>query len=150
MFRVREGLKLARAAGVPLAKIFFLHGVAKNLREKLWLRAKVFGFQSGVFAGFLNGGKIDVRGEVLFADVGQQIVADVMPEIRAQSSARASGRKNFGGGVAVINREQFAVRQNASGCAPPVFGGGRSFDGVTVGQDREQFGGQVGHMMCDA
>ena len=67
MFGVREGLKLARAAGVPFAKIFFLHGVAQNLREKLWLRAKVFGFQSGVFAGFLNGGKIDVRGEVLFA-----------------------------------------------------------------------------------
>src|ERR1035437_4368122 len=106
MFRVREGLKLARAAGIPSAKRFILHGVSQNLREELRLRAKVFGFQSGVFAGFLNGGKIDVRGEVLFADVGQQIVADVVPKIGAERAARASGRKNFGGGVAVINREQ--------------------------------------------
>src|ERR1019366_4450411 len=138
MFRVREGLKLARAAGIPSAKRFILHGVSQNLREKLWLRAKVFSFQSGVFAGFLNGGKIDVRGEVLFADVGQQIVADVMPKIGAQSSACASGRKDFIGGVAVINREQLAVRQNFRGFAPPVFGGGRSFDGVVVGENLQK------------
>ena len=138
MFRVREGLKLARAAGIPFAKRFILHGVSQNLREELRLRAKVFGFQSGFFAGFLDGGKIDVRGQILFADVGQQIVTDVMPEIRAERAARAAGRKDFAGGVAVINREQPAVRQNASSCAPPVFGGGRSFDGVTVGQNFQE------------
>src|SRR5664280_3450815 len=100
MFRVREGLKLARAAGIPFAKRFILHGVSQNLREELWLRAKVFGFQSGVFAGFLNGEEINMRGQILFADVGQQIVTDVMPEIRAERAARAAGRKNFAGGVA--------------------------------------------------
>src|ERR1035437_5807784 len=124
MIRVREGLKLARATGVPFAKRFFLHGGSQNLREELRLRLKTFGRQSDGFAGFLNGGKIDVRGQILFAGTGQKIVADVMPKIGAQSSACASGRKDFGGGVAVINREQLAMRQNSRRFAPPVLGGG--------------------------
>src|ERR1035437_10055505 len=138
MFRVREGLKLARAAGIPSAKRFILHGGSQNLREELRLRLKTFGRQSDGFAGFLNGGKIDLRGEVLFAGAGQKIVADVMPEIRAERAACAAGRKDFVSGVAVINREQPAVRPNASGFAPPVFGSGRSFDGVVVGENLQK------------
>ncbi len=91
MFRMREGLKLARALGVPIAKSFVFHGRTENAGEKLRLGEKTFRRQPGGFAGFLNRGEIDVRGQILFAGIGQQVVAAVMTLIRAQRPAFTSG-----------------------------------------------------------
>ena len=89
MFGMRERLKLARAARVPFAKIFVALRLRQNLREELRLRAKNFGFQSGFFASFLDGGKIDVRGQILFAGIRQNIVGCAMAKISAQRAVGA-------------------------------------------------------------
>ena len=123
MFGVRQRLELACTAGVPFTKGFFLHGFFKNAREKLGLRAKNFGFQPGFLAGFLNRGKVDVRRQILFADVRQNIIRYMMPKISAQRAVGASGQKLFSGGEAVINRHQFAAGQTFSGLTPPSFRG---------------------------
>ena len=136
---MRQRLELAGAAGAPFAKGFVPHGFFQNAGKKLRLCLKTFGRQSGGFANLLNGGKIDVGGQILFAGIRQQIVADVMPEIRAERALRARGRKKFVGGQAIINREQSSARQTSGGLTPPVFGGGRSLDGVVVGQNGLQF-----------
>ena len=65
-----------------------------------------------------------MRGQILFAGVGEQIVADAVALVGAQRATGARGGKLFGGGEAIINRHQFALRQNPGGRAPPVFGGG--------------------------
>ena len=135
MFGMRKGLKLARAAGVPFAKIFVPSCLRQNLRQELRLRAKVFGFQSSFLAGFLNRGKVDMRGEVLFAGIGQQVIAWVMTKIGAKCALGACGRKDLIVSQAVINREQFSAFQNPGGGTPPVFGGRTGFDGVVVGQN---------------
>ncbi|MEI9962266.1 MAG: hypothetical protein WDM76_14375 [Limisphaerales bacterium] len=103
MFRVREGLELARAAGIPLAEIFILYSLSQNLRQELRLRAKLFRLESGIFSNFLDSGKIDMRGEVLLAGIGQQVVADMMLGIGAERAFTRLGGKEFIGGQSVIN-----------------------------------------------
>ena len=135
MFRVREGLKLARATGCPIRQRFCIfRGLFQNPRQKLRLRRKTFRLQPGGFAGGLNRGKIDVRGEVLLADVRQKVVGGVMAKIRAERAARPARRKQFVIGQAVINRHQPSAFQNVRRFTPPVFGGGTDFDGVAVGK----------------
>ena len=140
MFRVGERLKLPRAASVPFSQPAVFFSLRQNFHQKFRLTAKEFCLQSGIFARFLNRGKIDVGGQVLPARIRQKIVGGVVPEIRAERAAGARGRKHFVGGEAVVNGQQLAARQNAGGFAPPVFGGGRDFDGVAVGQNGFQGG----------
>ena len=136
MFGMREGLKLARLAAVHSPKEFVSRRPFPESASGIAPASEnISVFNPASSPAFWMRGKIDVRGQVLFAGVGQKIVADMMAEIGAQRAARARGRKQFVGGEAVVNRQQFAALQNARGFAPPVFGGGRSFDGVAVGQD---------------
>jgi len=146
MLRVRESLKLPRARRRPGAKGFVRQSFFQDLRQEFCLRGIIFCFQPSFFARFLDRGEINVRGQILFADVGEQIVADMVPEIGAQRAVGARGRKLLVTGEAVINRDQFSARQNTGGCAPPAFGGGRSLDGVAVGQD----GFQTGRLKVDS
>ncbi len=124
MFGMREGLKLARAAGIPFRKTFFPRGPFQNAREKLRLRLKTFRGQPGCFTGLLDCGKIDVRGQILFAGIRQQVIADLMPEIGAKRAVRARRRKSFSLRESVINRHQLAVSQTSGGLMPPLLGGG--------------------------
>ena len=91
MVGVRERLKLADLLRVELRKKFFLHGLAQNAREKLRLGAISFRYHSGGFAGFLDRGKIDVRGQILSAGVGQDVIGDLMAKICAQRAVGARG-----------------------------------------------------------
>ncbi len=88
MFGMGQCLKLARAVRGPFAEGIILHCLLKNACEELRLRQKFFGRQAGLFPGVLDRGKIDVRGQVLFAGVGQQIAGGTMTEIRAQRAIR--------------------------------------------------------------
>ena len=124
MFGMSEGLKLSRALGIPVSREVRFHGATKDLREELWLRAVTFCPQTSRFAGVLNGGEIDVRCQILLANIRQQVVADAVLMMGAQSSFQAGWRNHFISGETVINREKFAVRQNSSGFVPPIFGGG--------------------------
>ena len=143
MFRMRKGLKLACLDGspsvfAPLRRDKFARGIVlrclfQNLRQELCLRRKHFRSQSHGFAGGLDGGKIDMRGEVLFPKVRQKVVAGVMAKISAERAARAIGRKQFVSSKTVINRHQFSMLQNAGRLAPPILRGGTGFDGVAVG-----------------
>ena len=56
-------------------------------------------FNPGVFAGFLNRGKIDVGGQVLFAGIRQQVVGDVVPEISARSVPLVRAGENISSAV---------------------------------------------------
>ena len=134
MFRMRERLKLPRAAGVPFGKGIFRDGLLENTREKPRLRAKIHGLQSAGLARILNGREIDVRGQILFARIGQQIVGDMVAMIRAKRAAKAGRRKHFVTSEAVVKRQQFAARQNSGGGAPPSFGGRTGFDDVAIRQ----------------
>lgn len=140
MVRVREGLELADLLGGQLLKRTLLVRLFQNADQELWLGAEDIGLETDRFAGSLDGGEIDVGGEVLFAGTREQIVTDAMPMIGAHGAAGASGRKYFFIGEAIINGEQFAMRQRLSGGAPPAFGGGRGFDGVIVRQHVQEFG----------
>ena len=91
MFGMCERLKLANLLCIQAGKGFFGHGFLQNAREKLRLGAIIFRFQPSLLADFLDGGKIDVRGQILFADIRQQIVADMMAMIRAQCSVKSRG-----------------------------------------------------------
>ena len=110
----------------------------QNFHQKFRLAAKKFRHQPGVLARLVNRGKIDMGGEVLSAGIRQKVVGGVVAEIGAERSTGARGRKHFVGGEAVVNGQQFAARQNAGGLAPPIFRGGRGFDGVAVGQDSQK------------
>ena len=138
MFGMGECLKLADLLGVQAGKGRFLHGPAEDAREELRLGAKIFRAQSGGFTGSLNGGEIDVRGQILFAGMREQIVADAMAVIGAQRAARAGGGNHLRIGEAVINGEQLAVLQIAGGLTPPVLGGGTGFNRVAIGQDVQE------------
>ena len=86
-------------------------------------------------------GEIDVRGEVLFPDLRQQVVADLVAMISAESSPWARGLKNlFGSGETIINGDKFAIADTGSSGAIKNFGGRTHFNGVTVRQHGEQFG----------
>lgn len=63
--------------------------------QKLCLRGKDFLLESGGFTGCLNCSKVDVRGEVLFAGVGEQIVGELMMPIGAQGSVRPLRSEKF-------------------------------------------------------
>ena len=74
MFRVREGLKLARAAAFHSPKVFSSIAFSRmRVRNFGWVQ-KFSVFNPACFAGFLDGGEIDVRSQILFAGIGQQIV----------------------------------------------------------------------------
>ena len=135
MFGMRERLKLARARRVPFTEGIFFHRGGENAREKLRLRGKNFGRPTSFFANFLDRGKIDVRGQILFADIREQIVAHAMAMIRAQRSAQSARRKYFIRAETIINRHQFSIFKNARRRAPPIFGGGRGFNRVTIRQN---------------
>jgi len=83
MFRMREGLKLARAGSVPVAKGFVLCRSFQNLRQKLCLGQNPFRGQPGGFTGGLDGREIDVRRDVLFAGVGEEVADNLLAKIGA-------------------------------------------------------------------
>ena len=90
MFGMRQGLELARLARIPVpspraSKAFH------DPRQEPRLRYQIVGFQAGGFSRVLQGREIDVRGEVLFAGAGQQIVARMMPVISPQRSRLSFG-----------------------------------------------------------
>jgi hypothetical protein len=78
MLRVGERLKLTRPCRGPFTEIPAHLGLCQNLRQKFCLAEKRFGRQAAGFAGFLNGGKIDVRREILTTGISQDIVADMV------------------------------------------------------------------------
>ena len=93
MFGMREGLKLTRAAGGPIAKRIFPHSFFQNTSEKLRLRGKAFRGQPGGFAHLLKGGEIDMSRQILLTGIRQQIVTDTMTGIGAERAMRARRRK---------------------------------------------------------
>src|SRR5258708_31495254 len=102
MFGMCKRLKLARARIVPF-KRFYFQSLFENLRQELRLWGKKFRFQSGLFTGLFNRVEIDVRGQILFADVCQDVIGGMMTKIGAERAVGSSGRKHFVGGEAVIN-----------------------------------------------
>ena len=89
MFGMREGLKLPRAGTVPFAQSSTGLGLRQDLCQESCLRQKAFRRQAGGFTGFLAGGEIDVRRQILFAGVGQNIAGDLMPVIGPQRAIQA-------------------------------------------------------------
>ena len=96
MFRVCQCLKLARARGRPFgeARLVTPRGLSDTSQE-FALGKHPFGFQAGRFACFLQRRQIDMRGQVLFAGIGQQIAGGGMPMIRAQGASRSVRREKF-------------------------------------------------------
>ena len=105
MFGVRERLELPRVGTVPSAEGIGFRRVREDFRQEFCLRAKIFRYQPGILAGFSDGGKIDVRRQILLANICQDVVADVMPEIGAERAVCARGRKQFVRCEAVIHRQ---------------------------------------------
>ena len=86
VFRMREGLKLPDLSRIQAGEIPLPYGRTQYPGEELRLRAVIFGFQSSFLTGFLNGRKINVGGQVLFAWTHQQIVTDVVLMIGAKGA----------------------------------------------------------------
>ena len=91
MFRMSQSLKLPCATRIPPVKNFVAQSFFQNLRQEFCLGEKKLRFQSGFLARFLNCREIDVRGQILFAGVCQQIVVDVMSKIGAQRAVCPRG-----------------------------------------------------------
>ena len=134
VFGMGEGLELAVLFGVPLAEGIVLERLIEDTGQELGLGAKTFRLQAGGFAGALDGREIDVGGQVLFAGMCQEIIADVVTMIGAKRPAGAAGRKQFGIGEAIINRHELPICQGPGGSAPPILGGGTGFNGIEVRQ----------------
>ena len=95
MFRMREGLKLARLRPVfHSPKELPFACLLPKFPSEIATAPENFRLQSGGFARFLNRGKIDVRGEVLLPDVGQKVVAGVMAEIGAERACVRPGENS--------------------------------------------------------
>ena len=109
MFRMSERLKLSNLFGVQLGKSFFCHGFLHDTGQKLRLSAKLFGSQADGFTRPLDGGEVDVCGQVLFTRIGQQVISNTMPIIGPQRPACAGRRKHLFGRKSIINRKQFAM-----------------------------------------
>ena len=103
VFGMGQGLELARALGVEGREPALGHGLLQDSREKPGLGAQGFGLQAGGFAGLLDGGEIDVRGEVLFAGMGEQIVRDMVAMIGPQGAVEARGRNHFLRRIAIVD-----------------------------------------------
>ncbi len=88
MFRVRKSLKLTRTGSIPFAKRFIFISLFQNSRQKLRLGRKTFRCQPGGFTGSLDGRKIDVGRDVLFAGVGEKVAGNMLAKIGAQGAMR--------------------------------------------------------------
>ena len=139
MFWMGQRLKLSHLFCVQTDKAFFRHGFLQNARQKLRLRAKLFGLQARNFTRLLQGGEIDMRRQILPAGTGQKVIGHMLPLIGAQRAASACRLKHFFRRKAIINRQQPAVRQYPGRFAPPVFCGRAGFNRVIVRQNTFQF-----------
>lgn len=141
MVRVGEGLKLAEPIAGPLTGCpFMFPGLRGDVSKELLLEGEGFGLEAEGVAGGLEGGEVDVGGDVLGAGLGEDIGVNLVVAIGAQGSGFAFRPEELVGAEAIIKREQPAASQGRGGCPPPVSGGRTNLGGETVGEEIEQLG----------
>ena len=144
MLRMRQGLKCSRMLCNPFSRqwIFFAQPL-HDFREEFCLGREGFGFQAFGLSGGADRGKIDLRGEVLFARPRQQIGFQMMTIICPQRSIPSLRGEELLLLESVIEGQQLAIFQRPRRLPPPFFGGVADLSRKTVGQDLQQTGRQT-------
>src|SRR4051794_22122649 len=97
---------LRMGEGLELLDVRLLVSVLNDARQKSGLTDKRLGPESSQLAELLQGSEENMRGDILFAGICEQITGDLMPAIRARRSVDAFRPPKFLFSQKVIDRAQ--------------------------------------------